>query len=94
LCGISQGRGNLELKLNLAHAMATERDGYVVMLPIFVKGADPAYFHVLPDQHHKDWTIDQMVRKLTADDYDNVITEAKSGEGGPETYEWNTGIAP
>lgn len=44
--------------------------------------------------HHKDWTIDQMVRILAGDNYGKVIADAKSGEDGPDTYEWNVGIAP
>lgn len=44
--------------------------------------------------HHKAWVIDQMVRKLAGEYYDKVITDAKSGEDGPETYSWDVGIAP
>ena len=43
--------------------------------------------------HHKAWVIDQMVRAL-ADDYEKLVAEAKDGEDGPETYDWNIGIAP
>jgi hypothetical protein len=44
--------------------------------------------------HHRAWTIDQMVRALTGDDYTHWVAAAKSGEDGPETYDWNEGIAP
>lgn len=44
--------------------------------------------------HHKDWVIDQMVRTLAGDKYDAIVAEACYGEAGPDTYEWNTGIAP
>ena len=44
--------------------------------------------------HHKMWVIDQMVRLLTGDNYDHVIAEANDGEDGPDTYEWDEGIAP
>lgn len=44
--------------------------------------------------HHKTWTIDQMVRVLTGDNYDAWVAEYCRGEDGPETYEWDTGIAP
>lgn len=44
--------------------------------------------------HHKAWVIDQMVRLLAGDGYADVVREAKAGEDGPETYEWNEGIAP
>ena len=44
--------------------------------------------------HHKMWVIDQMLRALTGDSYDKVIADYNMGEEGPETYEWDTGIAP
>lgn len=44
--------------------------------------------------HHKTWVIDQIVRTLTGDRYAAVIAEANDGEDGPDTYEWDTGIAP
>lgn len=44
--------------------------------------------------HHKSWVIDQMVRTLAGSRYDDIVTEAKSGADGPETYEWDEGIAP
>jgi hypothetical protein len=44
--------------------------------------------------HHKTWVIDQMVRILAGDRYDSVVRDAKSGEHGPDTYRWDTGIAP
>ena len=44
--------------------------------------------------HHKMWVIDQMVRALAGDKYDELIRAFKDGEDGPETYEWDTGIAP
>lgn len=68
--------------------------------------------------HHKDWTIDQMVRALTgcpvveesatdykgkpyvfksqgeSDEYKELVANACDGEDGPETYSWETGIAP
>lgn len=43
---------------------------------------------------HKDWVIDQMVRLLSGLDYDSVVTYAKAGEDGPDTYDWDVGIAP
>ena len=44
--------------------------------------------------HHKDWVIDQMVRALTGDGYDKWVADACAGKDGPNTYEWNEGIAP
>ena len=43
---------------------------------------------------HKAWVIDQMVRALTADRYNEFVERAKEGEDGPNTYHWDEGIAP
>lgn len=44
--------------------------------------------------HHKDWVLDQVTRKLTGDKYEKFVAEAKDGEDGPNTYDWDEGIAP
>jgi hypothetical protein len=44
--------------------------------------------------HHKQYALDQVLRKLTGDDYEEVIKEWCNGEDGPETYTWDEGIAP
>lgn len=44
--------------------------------------------------HHKTWVIDQMVRALTGDAYAGWLKNYCDGEDGPETYEWDEGIAP
>lgn len=55
--------------------------------------------------HHKDWTIDQMVRALTncpdgetglgeSEAYQEFVAESRVGDEGPNTYDWNVGIAP
>ena len=44
--------------------------------------------------HHKTWVIDQIVRALAGEEYDEIIRNACDGEDGPETYGWDTGIAP
>jgi hypothetical protein len=51
-------------------------------------------FGGIDGDHHKAWVIDQMVRELAGPDYERIVTEAKAGEDGPDTYEWNEGIAP
>lgn len=40
--------------------------------------------------HHKTWVIDQTVRVLTGNGYEAWV---KAGDG-PETYEWDEGVAP
>lgn len=44
--------------------------------------------------HHKAWVIDQIVRILSGDSYEELVKNAKSGEDGPDTYGWDEGIAP
>jgi hypothetical protein len=46
--------------------------------------------------HHKNWVMDQVVRTLLGDmqKYNALVARAKAGEDGPDTYEWDTGIAP
>jgi hypothetical protein len=44
--------------------------------------------------HHKMWTIDQIVRILAREKYNDLIREACEGEDGPDTYDWDVGIAP
>ena len=44
--------------------------------------------------HHKAWVIDQMVRVLAGDEYDQVVKDARQGEDGPHTYSWDCGVAP
>lgn len=51
-------------------------------------------FGGIDGDHHKTWVIDQMVRALAGEDYDQLVKDACDGEDGPNTYEWDTGIAP
>lgn len=44
--------------------------------------------------HHKMWTIDQMLRVLLGDKYEEEIKKWEDGEDGPETYSWDEGITP
>lgn len=44
--------------------------------------------------HHKAWVIDQIVRILTGNAYEMTIRNFCAGEDGPDTYDWDTGIAP
>ena len=51
--------------------------------------------------HHTMWVIDQMVRALTGctsdtetQEYEDWVADFNNGEEGPNTYEWDTGIAP
>ncbi|EOF5934054.1 hypothetical protein ACK1D7_004006 [Salmonella enterica] len=44
--------------------------------------------------HHLRWVIDQMVRELAGERYNQVVASACAGEDGPDTWRWDTGIAP
>jgi hypothetical protein len=43
--------------------------------------------------HHKQWVLDQVVHIL-APDYNEWLLEYQWGEDGPNTYEWDDGVAP
>ncbi len=51
-------------------------------------------FGGIDGEHHKTWVIDQMVRALAGNKYEELVRQACDGEDGPETYSWDTGIAP
>jgi hypothetical protein len=44
--------------------------------------------------HHKQWVLDQVVRALTGDKYAKWVEDHNAGDDGPNTYEWDVGIAP
>ena len=43
--------------------------------------------------HHKKWLLDKLV-KLLSYDYEQWVKDYQKGEDGPDTYEWDSGIAP
>lgn len=47
-------------------------------------------FGQVAGDHHKAWVIDQMVRKLTGDQYQMFVDAYENGG----EYEWGTGVAP
>lgn len=44
--------------------------------------------------HHKMWVIDQVARALLGARYAGWVLAMNAGEDGPDTYEWDEGIAP
>ncbi len=45
--------------------------------------------------HHKTWVIDQVARALLgASEYQRWAKRMRAGEDGPDTYEWDEGVAP
>lgn len=51
-------------------------------------------FGQIDGDHHKAWAIDQAVRFLAGDRYDQLIKDHCEGWDGPNTYSWDVGIAP
>ena len=45
--------------------------------------------------NHKQWVLDQTLKTLLGPDvYEKWLLAYSKGEDGPNTYEWDTGIAP
>lgn len=65
---------------------APDRIAAALQLATRYGGIDGAY--------HKMWVIDQMVRALAGTDYETWVRVTKAGADGPNTYDWNTGVAP
>lgn len=53
-----------------------------------------AHYGQIDGGHHKTWVIDQMVRIITGEGYGDFVKEYSNGEDGPDSYIWDTGIAP
>lgn len=53
-------------------------------------------YGAIDGDHHKQWVLDQVVRILTGSEaaYADWVATHNAGEDGPNTYEWDTGIAP
>ena len=44
--------------------------------------------------HHKQWVLDQSVRVIAENNYNDWVKTYQVGEDGPDTFYWDTGIAP
>lgn len=64
-------------------------------------------FGGFPSSLNKAWAIDQMARALTgcpvlpdaftqgeSEAYRDLVTAARNGDEGPETFDWDVGICP
>lgn len=71
---------------NQKHITSAMRNRLAIDLAIRYGGTDGG--------HHKMWVIDQMIRILAGKKYKKIIKDAKAGEDGPDTYDWDEGIAP
>jgi hypothetical protein len=99
--------------LGKSPAIMTETERIAAALKVAVEYGD------YDGDHHKMWTIDQMIRVLTgsplekkplrtdihgirytydhlgeSDAYNAFVADYNDGEDGPDTNEWDTGIAP
>ncbi len=47
-------------------------------------------------EHHKQWLLNEIVKKATISKihYEEWVKYFNQGEDGPETYEWEVGVAP
>jgi hypothetical protein len=48
-------------------------------------------YGMIDGSHHKQWVIDQMLREILGDKYDELINEYNSDE---DYDPWDVGIAP
>jgi hypothetical protein len=51
----------------------------------------------IDEAHHKQWVLDQVVRRLTGERYAEWVRCHNDGEDGPESYEWDmwdVGVPP
>lgn len=44
--------------------------------------------------HHRAWVLDQVVRTITDEYYEDWVKSYNQGEEGPNSYAWDKGIAP
>jgi len=60
------------------------------------KALEMAEIGQIDGAHHRVWVIDQMVRALIDDEhaYRQWVADYQKGEDGPETYDYDVGIAP
>lgn len=53
------------------------------------------YYGHIGGDHHRVWVIDQIVRALTASDYDQWVKSVTTAPSGVDFgIEWDTGIMP
>ncbi len=53
-----------------------------------------AEFGGVDGAHHKAWVIDRVARVLMDNQYKSWVADLRSGENGPESYDYDEGIAP
>ncbi len=74
----------LQADLAAMHAASDERIKAALEVAEHYGGIDGA--------HHKHWVIDQMVRAMTAHEYEKWVEEMTTGNNAG--YDWDVGIPP
>ena len=44
--------------------------------------------------HHKQWVLNEIVKIITEDKYDDWVRAYQMGDDGFKTYIWDEGVAP
>ena len=80
----------LETVLNMLKEKDKEKDKEIE------KALEIAFqYGQIDGDHHKTWVIDQMVRTLTGDKYNEFVKEYETDEEtGEKEWSWKNGIAP
>lgn len=74
----------------ISEVLVPETDGERIELAVKLALEDGQ----VDGDHHKMWVIDQMLRLLAGDRYEELIAGYCDGKDGPDTYTWDEGIAP
>jgi len=80
------------------YMIKTYEDAYNEAIERIYKAIELAFqYGQIDGSHHKMWVIDQMIRVLLNNDeasYKDYVKCACDGEDGPNTYDWDEGVAP
>ena len=85
-----EGKFNLVKDIETALNMLKEKDKEIE------KALEIAFqYGQIDGDHHKTWVIDQMVRILTGDTYNEFVKKYETDEEtGEKEWTWKNGIAP
>lgn len=53
-----------------------------------------AQYGGIDGNHHKQWVINEIIKLIEGDHYVEWVKDWEFGKDGPNTYEWDEGIAP
>lgn len=80
-------------RLLLIDQMANVLDSYQTGLAQAC-GVAESYGNSVDGAHHKQWVIDQMLRKLLGEEYDEWVKQYNARATQDDLAEWDCGIAP